>query len=353
MLKEPALSEQTIITCLHDNFGLDISQVAFLPLGDARNAIYHVSANCGTADCGAADCGATVGGAGYFLKLCPADFDEGVVAVPAFIHAQSIQQIIAPLPTKSQTLWLSAHDFTWILYPFFQGQNGFEMALSKEQWYRLGAGLRRIHQTDLPAELVKHIPQEEYSPRWRDMVKALDKEVAHKEYDDPIAASFAALWMSKRDEIQILIQRAEELAQVLENRPLPKVICHTDLHAGNVMVAADDKIAIVDWDEPILAPKERDLMFIGGGIGGTWNDEQEVAWFYEGYGEAEIDMLALAYYRYERIVVDIAVYAQQIFEMRGSVKDRQDGLRLIEQFGPNNVVEIAHRTYHCLGANVS
>ena len=86
-------------------------------------------------------------------------------------------------------------------------------------------------------------------------------------------------------------------------------------------------------------------MFIGGGVGGIWNDEQEAAWFYQGYGQAEIDLLALSYYRYERIVVDIAEYAAQIFGMQGSVEEREKGLGLRNQFSPNNVVEIAHRSY--------
>lgn len=86
-------------------------------------------------------------------------------------------------------------------------------------------------------------------------------------------------------------------------------------------------------------------MFIGGGIGGIWNNDQEVDWFYRGYGPIEIDPVGLAYYRYERIVEDIAEFSERIFGMQGSVQERQRGLRLIEQFAPNNVVEIAHRSY--------
>ncbi len=53
----------------------------------------------------------------------------------------------------------------------------------------------------------------------------------------------------------------------------------------------------------------------------------------------------LPYYRYERIVADIAAYAEQIFGMQGSVEDREEGLRqLTDQFLPNQVVEIANRT---------
>ncbi len=45
-------------------------------------------------------------------------------------------------------------------------------------------------------------------------------------------------------------------------------------------------------------------------------------------------------------MADIAAYAEQIFGMQGSVEDREEGLRqLTDQFLPNRVVEIAHRTY--------
>ena len=114
------------------------------------------------------------------------------------------------------------------------------------------------------------------------------------------------------------------------------------------MVDANEELAIVDWDEPILAPKERDLMFIGGGVGGIWNTEQETRWFYQGYDSAEIDLVALSYYRYERIVVDLAEHSERIFGMHGSAEERQKGLGLINQFLPNNVVDIAHRTYQQL-----
>ncbi len=115
------------------------------------------------------------------------------------------------------------------------------------------------------------------------------------------------------------------------------------------MVEAHDALAIVDWDELILARKERDLMCVGGGLFGGWNLALEAAWFYAGYGPTVIDPVALAYYRYERIVADIAAYAAQIFGMQGSAADRAEGLcQLMEQFLPDQVVEIAHRTYRQL-----
>jgi spectinomycin phosphotransferase len=123
-------------------------------------------------------------------------------------------------------------------------------------------------------------------------------------------------------------------------------VCHSDLHGNNVLVGAGDALAVVDWDEPILAAKERDLMFIGGGVGGAWNQPAEAEWFYAGYGQAAIDPIALSYYRYERIVEDFAAYGKVILDMQGTARDRADGLRRLEsQFLPGNVVEMAHKSY--------
>jgi len=333
MLEKPNISDDTIIACLDDSFGLHIAQVTFLPLGWVNNALYRVIADNDTP---------------YFLKLRRGPFNEIAVAVPAFLHAQGIRQVVAPIATTTHKLWVREHGFDWTLYPFFDGKTGFEVALSKPHWIALGEAMKAVHTTTLPTDLLKRVPHEAYSPRWRNTVRAFHKQVEQNHYDDPIAASLAAFWMTKHDEIQSMVERADQLAQALQSRKVELVVCHSDLHGRNVLVGADGEVAIVDWDEPILAPKERDLMFIGGGIGGIWNNDQEAAWFYEGYGQIEIDLVALSYYRYERIVVDIAEDAERIFGLRGSAEEREKALGLTNQFLPNNVVDIAHRTYQQL-----
>ncbi len=152
---------------------------------------------------------------------------------------------------------------------------------------------------------------------------------------------------SKRDEITHLIERTEQLASELQSKPLELVLCHTDIHGRNILISDDDKlhVVIVDWDNPILAPKERDPMFIGGGIDEIWKSEREEAMFYEGYGKTEINLFALTYYRYERVIEDLAVICEQLLlpDEGGADRERSYGW-FISNFEPGQTIEIANKT---------
>ena len=101
----------------------------------------------------------------------------------------------------------------------------------------------------------------------------------------------------------------------------------------------------MDWDTLVLAPRERDLMFIGGGVGGVWHKPDEVERFYQGYGQSHINRTALSYYRYERIVQDIGETCEKILATEGGGEDRAVMLeQLASQFEPANVVDIAFST---------
>ena len=332
MLEKPDLQDEKIIACLQEEYGLLVVQVAFLPLGaDHNTAVYRVVADDDTP---------------YFLKLRQGVFDETSVALPKFLSDQGIEQIIAPLATQTGQLWASLDAFKLILYPFVEGHTGYEVELSDRHWRDFGTALKCIHTAVVPPALIRRIPQETYSPQWREIVKTFLERAEDDAFDDPVAVELAAFLKARRDEILDLVRRAERLAQALQARSPKLILCHSDIHAGNILIDANDAFYFVDWDNPILAPKERDLMFIGGGQGfvGHTAQEEEIL-FYRGYGQTQIDPIALAYYRYERIIQDIAVYCEQIFLTNEGGKDREQSLRyLMSNFQPNNTIEIAYQS---------
>ena len=332
MLEKPDLQDEKIIACVQDDYGVLVAQVAFLPIGaDLNTAVYRAVAEDETS---------------YFVKLRRGVFDETAVALPKFLSDQGTVQIIAPLATKTGQLWASLDAFKLILYPFVEGHNGFEVDLSDRHWGVLGAALKGIHTAVAPPALTRRIQQETYSPQWREITKTFLERVEDEAFADSIAIKLAAFLKAQRDEILDLVGRAEQLALALQARSPEFVLCHSDIHAGNILIDANDDLYIVDWDNPILAPKERDLMFIGGGLGGGGHTAQEEeTLFYQGYGQTQINPTALAYYRYERIIQDIALFCEQILLTSEGGEDQEQSLRyLTSNFLPNNVLEIAYRS---------
>lgn len=80
----------------------------------------------------------------------------------------------------------------------------------------------------------------------------------------PVSIKLAALLAARRDDILTVVERAAGLAQSLRIQSPEFVLCHSDVHAANILIEAGGALYIVDWDDPVFAPKERDLMFIGG-----------------------------------------------------------------------------------------
>lgn len=356
MLEKPALPDALIINCLRDAYGLTIADLAFLPLGADRNtAVYRAETDAGVP---------------YFVKLRRGDFHETTIHVPKLLHDQGIRHIIAPLPTQTGALWTPLDktplgkpplgntplgkplldEWTLVVFPYVEGRNGYEVALTDPQWIALGAVIRALHQAALPQTVLEQIPSETFSPRWRETVQRFMTAVDTTAYHDSVAAEMAAFLGQKRETIQALVRQAERLATVLAAAPPRFVLCHADIHAGNALITPDGMLYVVDWDTLILAPKERDLMYAGGGLfGGYRSPEDEEALFYRGYGEVQMDPVALAYYRYERIVQDVAEFCEQILLTEGDSEDRAEGLRLFTgQFQPGQVVEIAFRSERLL-----
>jgi len=331
MLTPPALAAETIAACLEQHYGMFNAVPTFLPIGaDSNTAVYNIDAD----------------GLSFFLKLRRDDFDPMAVAVPAWLQAQGNQQIMAPIPTRTEKLWVNAYGFDWVLYPFLDGEDGWTTELSPTQWIALGASLRAVHDTILPAAIQERLPREDFGPRLRQHVRMYDQQVIRQAFGDPSAVALATWWKTRRDEILTIVDRAERLAAVAARQNVSLVLCHTDLHAGNVLLLAHDEIMIVDWDNPLLAPRERDLMFIGGAVGGIWNTALEEELFYQGYGPINVDKGLLSYYRYQRIVADLAAYGEEIFGMQVDGVDREQGVRsVISQWEPGSVVEAAHRIF--------
>jgi len=332
MIEKQFLSDQCIIECLNTDYGIKVAALTFIPLGaDMDASVYKAQA---------------YDQSSYFVKLKRGSHHDLGAIIQLLLHDAGIQQIISPIKTIHDQPTHHIDDFTLIVYPFIEGQDGFNQDLTNDQWITLGKALRLIHEFHLPPVIKDQIKQEPYSPQWRDAVQSIYTHIdAELKTSDEISAKLLTFMLKHRKTIQHLVNHAEQLGQKIQKHPVELVLCHSDIHAGNVFIANNETIYIVDWDQPIMAPKERDLMFIGGSVANVWNNPHEEELFYIGYGKTEINREILAYYRHERIVEDIAVYSQQLLLTTDGGKDREVMYKhFIDMFEPRGVVEIAFKT---------
>lgn len=329
MLEKPQdVADEMLVARLEADYGVRIVALEFLPLGaDIDTAVYRAIRR---------------DGATLFVKLRRGAFNHASILVPSHLYDRGVPHVIAPIPTSDGRLWTRVGQFTLVLYPFVPGASGFGRPLSDEQWVHLGKTLRQLHETGWAADLIASVPRENYSPGWRAFVRELLTRVETETFDDPAAAQYAEILRDQRDIVSKLVDRTEQCAESIQQRGLDECLCHADIHAGNVLIDDDGHLYIIDWDTLTLAPRERDLMFIGAGIGDVWNTEREAALFYQGYGDVDIDQEALAYFRCERVIQDIAEFGKQLLCSDEGDEDRWQALRYFaSQFEPDGVLEIA------------
>jgi spectinomycin phosphotransferase len=155
----------------------------------------------------------------------------------------------------------------------------------------------------------------------------------------------AAFLHAKRAMILDAVGRAEQLAHAMASRSMDLVVCHADIYPGNLLIDTMGTLFIVDWVVPILAPKERDLMFIGGGRRFMpYSAEHEEMLFYRGYRHVPLDAIVLAYYRYERGITDITVECERVLSRTLGKQDRAQALDIVQlYFLPGCTLEMAYK----------
>lgn len=329
MIEKPNIKDEKIIVALNKNYSIQASNIEFLPIGNDSSAFaYRIEAR-NEISC--------------FLKLKHNLWNLAGLFVPRFLKDNGIEQVVAPLSTKTQKLWINVDEFALIVYPFITGNEAMKVGMTDAQWTGFGSVLQRIHTSKLPSEVSQYVRRETFTPKWSELSKELHAQVNTRNYDDPYQKELATFWKENNETIQSLIERTEMIGKRLQQTDLEFVLCHADIHMANIVLTQEQEMFIVDWDDTLLAPKERDLMFV---LGGNTIHTKEERLFFDGYGEVNINQLALAYYRYEWCVQEIGDFGHRVFLTKDTGEStKQDSVEgFMTLFSRGDVIEAAFNT---------
>ncbi|MCY3575555.1 MAG: aminoglycoside phosphotransferase family protein [Chloroflexi bacterium] len=332
MLSKAKLPDHSILAALRAAYGIMPTALEFLPVGnDSRAWSYRVEAE----------------GARYFAKLRRGKLKSAALLVPHYLQRLGIQSAVAPLPTAPGQLSAPVNAaFSLILYPFITGRSAMRMPLKPAQWRACGEIMRAIHTAPVSSQLQQVIKREQFGVKWLQTITRVEGAMASVRFSSDTAKRFAEIWREQADQIALCIQRYRALGETLRRQAPPFVICHADIHTDNIIITDKGALRIVDWDEALLAPIERDLMFF---LGDGHAPRSEAA-FLAGYGDAQIDRAAIAYYRYDWVLQEFADYGERVF-LSSDLAEQvlAQALQEFEKlFAPGDVVQRASAAFQAI-----
>jgi spectinomycin phosphotransferase len=332
VLEPPGIAVADLIERARTRFAIPVKGATFLPAGNDDAAwAFRLSA----------------GEDAWFLKVVARPVDAASLELPRYLAEHGIGHLVASIPTTAGDSFDEGDPYSFIVYPFVDGDSGGDIGLTTAQQTELGRVVRRIHDLPVPAGLARSMRRDRFVPPGVEGARRVGSEVRSAFFEDRSQRSLAAFWLRHSREIDRIVERAEQLGVQARTRAWDRVICHADIHAWNVLVEGSGEFVVVDWDEALLAPRERDLMFVDGGVGGLENDGPA---FFAGYGHVEIDPVVMAYYRFDWVVQELASYGDRVLTPGVGEATRAEAVDLlVSLFEPGNVVEAAHRAEGDLG----
>ncbi|SCL38318.1 phosphotransferase enzyme family protein [Micromonospora aurantiaca (nom. illeg.)] len=305
MIDKPDIDERLLAAEVAAAWSVDVVDLAFMPVGlDGHAWAYRVE---------------TSDGGRCFLKVRRGDFTPAAVLLPGFLRTQGLRQVVAPLDLRLDGgVARRFGDYRLLLYPFQDGDSLWGRGLTDRQWTEYGDFLGRLHRVTPSAEVAAVLPVETYRSSAGDRLRTLGGQAATSEV-------LGAFWERYGAALRRLAETVDDLASRVT--PGQHVICHADIHPGNLIADGDGTLHVVDWDAPILAPRERDLMFVhSADFGDHPINAHRAELFREGYGALEPDPVLLSYYRGERHLDDVAAFLGSILGPEASAESRANDL---------------------------
>ncbi len=317
---EPIIDKNALIETVRREYGPDIERLTFVPVGWVTS--------CYIADC--------AGGERYFLKL-DSDWTQPFAAsnrdfylpLTHQLHTKGILSHI-PCPVKTRTGRFTAPfgEYVLILFDFIEGETvGFDNT-SDEILLKLARSVGILHKSIEQIE-VEHPFYERFDIAFEnDLMNSLDVLAGITSGDPEGKRELRDLLLPRQDEILALLNRLKELRTLARASGKEMVVCHTDLHGGNLMTDTQGNLYILDWENAMIAPPEHDLFFWAG-YDLFWDSFLPI--YEREFGPARLDSNVFGFYYYRRNLEDLADFVHRILYRNTTDEQNKEDLYWIRE----------------------
>ena len=140
-------------------------------------------------------------------------------------------------------------DRTCLIYQWIEGESYCARQFSAKELRELMRIVAAVHQFSVPKPLCEGLSREAFdipfAARLEELLQNAPKDL---------------ILPDQRQECMALLEHLQKLRGRLQSAALPVVVCHGDIHRGNVMRDSLG-LVLIDWEGLYLAPPEADLFF--------------------------------------------------------------------------------------------
>lgn len=311
MVTEPDINQDELKRILTENYEIDVTNLSFIPKGEVSwGYVIEVA-----------------GGERYFLKTHKSkNLDPKRFQLLYNLHTKAgINNIIYPKPTKTGELEIIINGYPSVLFNYLEGKTVHEEKLNDEQYEKFGELLGQIHQSykvigEYSVKETFDIPQR---PEFEEVMRKVES-MTH--YEDSVRQKALGLFIKLKESFYKELETLEVVSESLKKENVPFVLCHGEPSPGNIMVTPQGEVFLIDWDEPIMAPKEKDLLFLTKTLPQVFKGYSKYSSDTNMNGEVE------KFYSLLWNVAEIADWGGRLFLHDSSEEELKHSLKELEEF---------------------
>lgn len=255
----------------------------------------------------------------YFCKIVtkPLFIPKIIKSLPILLdmHHGGATNINFPIKTKNGQLYIHSNGVLIILFNYISAPQSYDYDMNA-----YGKLLASIHA--LTPSIHMPIPTEQFIFTYEDRYTKQVESLLKTPQTDPITTSLQTLLQHYEREMRHDYDNFIQLSKELRVKKHTMVVTHGD-PGGNILAQSPKNLYLIDWDDILLSPPERDIWFT-----------QHNTDFLEGYHSVipdyNVNIELAHFFTYKRYFEDIMEYFTEIFG-NYSVEHRQENLDKLKQ----------------------
>lgn len=244
-------------------------------------------------------------------------------------------RIATPRPRPDGTFLYDAGTYVSAVFDYIHGVTPRTNPLSVAQRCDMATTVGRIHRVSATMVIPETRRIETFVPRWDAVWYAMLTHEWHM-----LPKPLQLMLTDARPALITLYQRMRHVGTYLQTHTPPLVLCHSDIHGWNVIVAGDHT-CLIDFEGLVIAPAEQDLF--------CWYDDD--AWpaifatYQQVVGGHTLNVHAMYFYQVKRYLEDIYEWVVELCDTRLASALREEYTTLMQHvltFAP----EMTNKTGH-------